>query len=181
MNITKKTAFGATAAAAALVVVGIAGPAMASDDTSDGSSKSYSYNSSTEVPVLISPDVTLLNGDNFNELLNAANGNALFSGNDIQAPIASGNETAIGSGNETAVGNVSDVANGNDVSTDVSDVVDNVTDVSDVADVSDVSDVSDVTDVTSNVSDVTSNVSDLVGDITDSVNLDGMLGGILGR
>jgi hypothetical protein len=35
MNITKKTACCATAAAAALVIVGIAGPAMASDTSSD--------------------------------------------------------------------------------------------------------------------------------------------------
>ena len=157
MNITKKTAFGAIAATAALVVVGIAGPAMASDDTNDSPTSSYSFNSNTETPVVIAPDVKLLNGDNFNELLNAlnggiGNGNAVASGNNITAPIASGNDTAIG--------NVRGVANGN-----------NVSDTSDVSDVSD----------NSNMSDVTSNASDLVGDITDSVNLDGMLDGILGR
>ena len=151
MNITKKTAFGVTAATAALVVAGIAGPAMASDDTSDSPTRSYSFNSNTETPVVIAPDVKLLNGDNFNELLNALNGGI-------------GNGNAVASGNDTAIGNGSEVANGNNVS-----------------DTSDVSDVSDSSNVSDSGSDVTSNASDLVGDITDSVNLDGMLGGILGR
>ena len=167
MNITKKTAFGVTAATAALVVAGIAGPAMASDDTSDSPTRSYSFNANTETPVVIAPDVKLLNGDNFNELLNAlnggiGNGHAVASGIDITAPTASGNDTAIG--------NVSEVANGN-----------NVSDTSDVSDVSDSSNVSDKSNVSDSGSDVTSNASDLVGDIADSVNLDGMLGGILGR
>ena len=129
ISFTKKTAFGATAATAALVVIGVADPAMASDNTNDSPTRSYSFSTNTEIPVAIAPDVELLNRDSFNAL----NG---------------------------GIGDVSEEANGNNVS--------------------DTSDVSDMPD-RFNVSDVTSNVSGPVGDIPDSVNLDGILGGILGR
>ena len=128
ISFTRKTAFGATAVTAALVVIGVTGPAMASDNTND-SPPSYSFSSNTEIPVVIAPDVELLNRDSFNTL-------------------------------DGGIGNVSEVANGNNVS--------------------DKSDVSDMPDGF-NVSDVTSNASGPVGDIPDSVNLDGILGGILGR
>ena len=58
------------------------------------------------------------------------------SGNDVTAPLLSGNDTALGNGNDTAIGTVS----GNSVGTEVSDLVDNAThaSVSDIVDISDV-------------------------------------------
>jgi hypothetical protein len=120
---TKKTAFGiAGAAAATLITVGLAAPAMAS--TPDGhsssshsstSSSQYSYEqmitrvteilngNSSNAPVVVSPQIGI--GD-------VASGNALGSGNTTSIPILSGNETALGSGNTTSVGNGTSVLNG---------------------------------------------------------------------
>ena len=167
MNISKKTAFGATAAAAALIVVGISAPAMA-DDTSSYSSKgwqqtSYSERNTSESTTVIAPQLDVLGGDIGNGILGGdiANGNDVASGNDVTAPVLSGNETAVGNGNDTAIGNVSDVADvsevGNvsdtSVGTEVSDLVDSVTDVS----------VSDIVDV-----------DDILGDVGGWVDIDGM-------
>lgn len=162
---SKKTAFGATAAVAALALTAVAGPAMADDDTTYTSSKSWS-SYSNESPVVIAPEVGfsdvlslgVLNGDLFS-------GNALASGNDITAPVASGNETAVGSGNDTAVGNGS--ANGNDIGGDiVTDVVDDVSG-------------GDVTsDIGGSVSDIVDGVVDVDGileDVTGSLDLGGLL------
>jgi hypothetical protein len=137
-KLTKNTVISATGVAAAALMVGaFAAPAMAStghdwsgDNTSTSVSKWYSYaqHSSTDIsnvsPVVVAPEVSvgdvlgggILNGD-------ILDGNAVASGNDVTAPIASGNDTAIGSGNDTAIGNNN--GNGNSVSTDVSDLVDN--------------------------------------------------------
>ena len=144
MNISKKTAFGATAAAAALVVVGAAAPAMASDGDYSNLTKwssSTSTNHSTTNTV-VTPDVDVLGGD-------ILNGNGVGSGNEFTTPLLSGNDTAIGNGNDTAIGNVS----GNDVSTDVSDLFDN-------------SSTSSVTDFV--------DVQDILGNVSGSLGLNGM-------
>ena len=132
-NITKKTAFGVTGVAAAtLMVAGFATPAMADDTTSsyDYSSTSTSTNLadlfrvgdvSNESPVVLAPSVDA--GD-------VLSGNALLSGNDVSAPVASGNDTAVSDiGNVSDVGNVSDISNGTsvsggDIGTQVDDLVD---------------------------------------------------------
>jgi len=148
-SITKKTAFGATAAAA-LVIAGIASPAMA-DDSTTTLTKGYSSVSErvTEIPIVVAPEVDALNGGIGNGLLGGGihtgdigSGNVVGSGNDATATILSGNETAVG--------------NGTSVSTEVSDLVDSVTDVSGVVD-----------------------VDGIVDDVTSSIDLDGMLTGIL--
>ena len=144
MNISKKTAFGATAAAAALVVVGAAAPAMASDN-GDWSSyaKSFSRTSTSHetTSTVVAPDVDILGGG----ILNGDIGN----GNDVAAPVLSGNDTAIGnvSGNSVDGNSVGNVSN------DVSDLVDNATGTS----------VSDLVDV-----------NDILGDIGGWVDLNGM-------
>jgi len=144
MNISKKTAFGATAAAAALVVVGAAAPAMASDN-GDWSSyaKSFSRTSTSHetTNTVVAPDVDILGGG----ILNGDIGN----GNDVAAPVLSGNDTAIGnvSGNSVDGNSVGNVSN------DVSDLVDNATGAS----------VSDLVDV-----------NDILGDIGGWVDLNGM-------
>lgn len=126
-----KTAIGATAAAATLALVGVAGPAMASDgdytSISKWSSRSDTSHSTTNT--VIAPQISVGNGD-------LLNGNSVGSGNDVTAPLLSGNDTALGNGNDTAIGTVS----GNSVSTEVSDLVDNAThtSVSDIVDISDV-------------------------------------------
>ncbi len=131
-NITKKTAFGITGAAAAtLMVAGFAGPAMADDTTSswDTSTTTTSTNLddlfrvgdiSNDVPLVLAPSVGT--GD-------VLSGNALLSGNDVSAPIASGNDTSV-----SDVGNVSDIGNGDigngtsisggDIGASVDDLVD---------------------------------------------------------
>ena len=132
-NITKKTAFGVTGVAAAtLMVAGFATPAMADDTTSsyDYSSTSTSTNLadlfrvgdvSNESPVVLAPSVDA--GD-------VLSGNALLSGNDVSAPVASGNDTTVSDiGNISDVGNVSDIGNGTsvnggDIGTQVDDLVD---------------------------------------------------------
>jgi len=136
-NITKKTILGTTGvAAAAFMVAGFAAPAMADTTSSHDTTSSWSQTTtslldnvsaivgdiSTSSPVVVAPEI----GD-------IGSGNAVGSGNDITAPIASGNDTAIGSGNDTAVGNNS--GNGNSVGGDTSvgsevgDLVDGVLDV----------------------------------------------------
>lgn len=177
VNTTKKTAFGlAGAAGAALLTVGFASPAMADTNTehsesTDSSSTVTHILTGTELreifgigdisnasPIVLAPEV----GD-------VGSGNAIGSGNDVTAPIASGNDTAVGSGNDTAVGNNS--GNGNsvgNVSNDVSDVVDTTTDVT--GDVS--NDVSDIVDDVTGAVDADA----IVEDVTDSVDLDSILG-----
>ena len=132
MNITKKTAFGATAA---IVVIGAAAPAMASEGHST-SSKWYSSTSTqhTDYTTVVAPDVSVLNGD-------ILDGNSVGSGNELNAPIASGNETAIGNG----VGNGSGNVTGNGSGNSASDLVDNATNTS-------VSDFVDVNDILNDVS-----------------------------
>jgi len=158
---TRKTAFGIAGAALATGIILTGAPAMASgwDDGGHTSytkeSRSYSGHAFEHIfvkdlvgdihaPVVVAPEVDT--GD-------IGSGN--LSGNHTQAPILSGNETAVGSGNETnigngnAVGNVSDVANGNHVgsgnSADVSDTFDST--VGDIA-----------TDVTTDVSHILNDV-----------------------
>ena len=132
-NITKKTAFGVTGVAAAtLMVAGFATPAMADDTTSsyDYSSTSTSTNLadlfrtgdvSNDSPVVLAPAVDA--GD-------VLSGNALLSGNDVSAPVASGNDTAVSDiANVSDVGQVSDIGNGTsvsggDIGTQVDDLVD---------------------------------------------------------
>lgn len=127
----KKTAFGTAATAAALIVVGAAAPAMASDGDYSSISKwsSRATSSTTDTTTVFAPSVDVLNGD-------LLNGHSLGSGNELNAPLLSGNDTALGNGNTTELGNIT----GNDVSTSVSDVVDNAThtSVSDIIDVNDV-------------------------------------------
>ena len=137
----KKTAFGATAAAAALVVVGAAAPAMAADYDYSSLTKSSSRTTTTHVEptTVLAPNVDVLGGD-------ILGGNSVGSGNSVDAPLLSGNETAVANGNETALGNVSgnDVSTGDvstgDINSDVSDLVDNATDLS-VGDFVDVNDI----------------------------------------
>lgn len=162
-KITKKTAFGAIAATAGLVVVGIAAPAVA-DNSGDGIGSTWysqqsSYRAHNESPVVVAPevgDVDVLGGGILSG--GALNGD-IANGNEIAAPIASGNETAIGNGNETAIGSGSDVS--------VSDVG-TVTDGID-AGVSDV--LNDVVDGA--VSDVV-DVDEILGDVSGWVDLDAM-------
>jgi len=144
MNISKKTAFGATAAAAALIVVGAAAPAMASDTDYSSYAKNSARTSTSHqtTNTVVNPDIDALGGD-------ILNGNALGSGNDVSAPLLSGNDTALGNNNDTAVGNVT----GNDISTDVSDVVDN--------------------SVGSSVTDLV-DVDGILGDVTGSLGLSGI-------
>ena len=154
MNISKKTAFGATAAAAALVVVGAAAPAMASDgDHSEYSKWSSRTSTSHETTnTVVAPDVDVLGGGILNG--DALNGNDVGSGNELNAPVLSGNDTAVGNGNDTAIGNVSgNSIDGNSVDSEVSDLVDNATHTS----------VSDFVDV-----------DDIIGDVSSWVNLEGM-------
>jgi hypothetical protein len=126
-KITKKTAFGLTGAAAAtLMVAGFAAPAMADDTTSSWDYSTTSTSTSladlfrvgdvsNDSPVVLAPSVDT--GD-------LLSGNALASGNDVSAPVASGNDTAI-----SDIGNVSDIGNGTsvsggDIGTQVDDLVD---------------------------------------------------------
>jgi len=115
-TMTKKTAFGFTGAAAVtLVVASFAAPAMADDTSStwDYSSRATSTTTSlsdllrtggvsNDSPFVIAPSV----GD-------VGSGNAVLSGNDVSAPVASGNETVL---NDIASGtSVSDIGNGTSV------------------------------------------------------------------
>lgn len=111
-KMTKKTAFGLTGVAAAtLMVAGLATPAMADDTTSSWDTTTTSTSLadlfrtgdvSNSSPIVLAPSV----GD-------VGNGNHLLSGNDVSAPVASGNETVI---NDVASGNsVSDIGNGTSV------------------------------------------------------------------
>ena len=140
----KKTAIGATAAVAALAVVGVAAPAMASEGDYSSITKHFASSSTkhTTTNTVIAPEVSVLNGD-------ILNGNAVGSGNEANVPLLSGNDTAVGNNNDTAIGNVTD----NDVSSEVSDLVDNVTHTS----------VSDIVDV-----------NDIIGDVSGWVDLKGV-------
>lgn len=133
-NITKKTAFGITgAAAAALMVAGFAAPAMADDTASSWDHSTTSTSTSTSLadlfrtgdvsndsPVVLAPSVDA--GD-------VLSGNALLSGNDVSAPLASGNDTSV-----SDLGTVSDIGNGSvgngtsvsggDIGASVDDLVD---------------------------------------------------------
>ena len=140
-KITKKTVFGTIGVAAAgLLALGAAAPAMAStgsDSTWDTTTSSYSSTSwmkndahlltdltgsigdvSNDSPIVIAPEVgvgDILGGD-------IASGNAVASGNDVTAPVASGNDTPIASGNDTSVGNDASLGNGNSVGTEARDL-----------------------------------------------------------
>lgn len=194
MNTTKKTAFGLTAATgAALLTVGFAAPAMADTQSSSTDSNDTTATSalndanlldsaaihdifgigdlSNSSPLVLAPQIGDIASGSVGDI---GSGNALASGNEVTAPVASGNETAVGSGNDTAI---SDNAVGN-VTSDVSDVVDTTTDVT-----SGVSDVVDsTTGVTSDVSDIVTDVTNsvdvggIVTDVTDAVDLDSILG-----
>ena len=109
---------------------------MAADYDYSSLTKSSSRTTTTHVEptTVLAPNVEVLGGD-------ILGGNSVGSGNSVDAPLLSGNETAVGNGNETALGNVSgnDVSTG-DINSDVSDLVDNATDlsVSDFVDVNDI-------------------------------------------
>lgn len=129
---TKKTALVLTGAAAAgLLTLGAVAPAMADsgDDNSSSSTTSatkilgdvtahdFLGDVSNSSPVGIAPQV----GD-------VASGNAVGSGNDVSAPLVSGNETSVGNG--TSVGtDVVDLVDSSvgDISGDVSDIVGDAT------------------------------------------------------
>lgn len=141
MNTRKKTAFGiAGAAATALLVTGMASPALADTVTTEESTHTKLLTKvlgdigvSTEAPVVVAPEVST--GD-------VLSGNETASGN----AIGSGNDSAIGSGNETGIGGV-DVG-GLDlggIDLGVQDVVDGT------------------------VGDISGSVSDLLGDIDASL------------
>lgn len=170
-KMTKKTAFGITGAAAAtLMVVGFAGPAMADDSSSSDYTSSSTSTTATSLsdlfrtgdvsnssPFVLAPSVDT--GD-------IGSGNALLSGNDVSAPVASGNDIPVLSGNDTAVsdiGNVSDVAN-----PVVNDVANPTVEGGDISG-------GDV-----NGGDIGTSVDDLVdgGDI--GANVDNLVGDILG-
>jgi hypothetical protein len=116
---TKKTAFGITIAtgAAALLTLGAVAPAMASDNTDSSSTSRVTHTVaqlvdgntgefsdtlrlvdlgtvSNSSPVVLAPSVST--GD-------IASGNAVGSGNDVTAPLLSGNDSAVGSGNSGSV------------------------------------------------------------------------------
>lgn len=174
MQITKKSAFTvAGTAAAALLTIGFAAPAMAdsSDTTNSADTTSTSFLNGNGIsdnlspalaahgaPIVVSPQV----GD-------VASGNALLSGNqangnqvvgDVTAPVASGNETTAGNVTGNTVGNVT----GNTVDTTAGNVSNSIG-----------ATVSDTVD--SSVGDIGASVSDVVGDATGSIDL----GAILGR
>ena len=122
-KITKKTAFGLTGAAAAtLMVAGFAAPAMADDSTSSWDYSTTSTSTSladlfrvgdvSHSPVVLAPSVGT--GD-------LLSGNALASGNDVTAPVASGNDTAVSDIGD--IGNGTSVSGG-DIGTQVDDLVD---------------------------------------------------------
>ena len=118
---------------------------MASDNGDSSSISKWSSRTSTThqtTNTVVNPDVDVLGGD-------ILNGNAVGSGNEFNAPLLSGNDTAIGNGNDTALGNVS----GNSVSTGVSDLFDN-------------SSTSSFTDLV--------DVNDILGDVSGSLGLNGM-------
>lgn len=134
---TKKTAFGiAGAAAATLITVGLAAPAMAS--TPDGhSSSSHSSTSSsqssyeqmitrvteilngntTNAPVVVSPQIGI--GD-------IASGNALGSGNTTS--VGNGTSVLTGSGNGNSASNSAGNANGSGNSSSVTNSTGNIGD-----------------------------------------------------
>jgi hypothetical protein len=157
-KMTKKTAFGITGAATAtMLVAGFASPAMADDTSNSWDSSSQATTTTTsfadffrtgdasnESPIVLAPSI----GD-------IGNGNVLLSGNDVSAPVASGNETVlndIASGNSVSGNSVSDIANGTSVSGG---------------------------DLGASVGDLGASVDDLVdgGDI--GANVDNLVGGIL--
>jgi hypothetical protein len=155
VNTTKKTAFGiAGAAAATLLTVGFAAPAMA--DTSSDSSTTESMSSWSSVtdltndlttalstgdlfttPVVIAPNVDT--GDLSVGDVASGNQAPIASGNEVAAPVASGNETSVtapvASGNETGNGNsvanpTTDTSVGDltsNIGTEVQDLVGGVT------------------------------------------------------
>jgi hypothetical protein len=132
-KITKTTAFGVTgAAAAALMVAGFAAPAMADDVSSDYTSSTTTTATdlsdlfaigdvSNDAPVLLAPSVSVGDVANVSDIGNGA----LLSGNDVTAPVASGNETSVDPsiGNGASVGNGTSVSGG-DIGTSVDDLVD---------------------------------------------------------
>ena len=141
-TMTKKTALGITGAAAAtLMVAGFATPAMADDTTS-----SWDYSSSTSTTATSLADL-FRTGDVSNDspivlapsIGDVGNGNAMLSGNDVSAPVASGNETVlndIASGNSASdIGNVSDIGNGNGTSVSGGDIGASVDDLVDGGDI----------------------------------------------
>lgn len=139
-KITKKSAFGVIGVAAAgLLALGAAAPAMASTTSHHDSGSSYSSASwtksythlvgdiSNETPVVVAPQLGvgdvlgggILNGGVANG--DIADGNAVASGNDVSAPVATGNTIPVALGNDTSVANGS--GNGNSVGTSVSHLV----------------------------------------------------------
>ncbi len=148
-NITKKTAFGITGAAAAtLMVAGFAAPAMADDTTSSWETTSTDTSTSltdlfrvgdvsNDVPLVLAPSVST--GD-------------LLSGNDVAAPIASGNDTSVSDIGNPVVNDIGGDVNGGDITGgDIGTSVDDLVDGGDIG----------------------ANVDNLVGDILADLGIDG--------
>jgi len=110
----------------------------------------------TWTPIVLSPSVStgdLLSGNSTANGNTVGSQNPVLSGNDVTAPVASGNDTSVASGNSTPV------ASGNDTSVDGNAVASG-------------NDVSN--DVSSTTGDINSDVRDLVGGITGAVGLGGL-------
>ena len=196
-KITKKTAFATTGlAAAALLTVGFAGPAMA-DTTSDSSSSSFTSLSdkdtrgelsskisdlistgslSNESPVVVAPEVgvgdVLGGGILTGDLLggDVLSGNAVASGNDITAPVTA----PIASGNDVTAPVTAPVASGNDTSVEAPVTAPITAPVTAPVTGGDTS-----TDIGAGVSDLVDSVTDvdgLIGDVTGGLGLDSVLG-----
>lgn len=193
-KMTKAGMFGtAGIGAVALAVTGFALPASADDHTtttsSDETHTSVEALESLEVFQTWIDDFIAANGNDTNAgnvgvdggLINgpvvsdvangpilSGNDTPIASGNDVSAPVGSGNdvsvEAPVGSGNE--VGNGNSVGNGTDVGTEVGNGTETNTGVGDVG--------AEVGDLTS---DIGTDVSDLVSDVSSDV--DGLVGGLL--
>ena len=157
--------------AAALAVAGFALPATADDDISSWSSDQThtsvegieSFDAfQTLLDDLIDTygnetttgDVGIDGGLVDGPLVSDIGNGPVLSGNDVSAPVGSGNDTSVGSGNEVGNGNV--VGSGNDTGVSVGDVG------------------AEVGDLTG---DIGAQVGDLVGDV--STDVDDLVGGLL--
>jgi hypothetical protein len=186
MNKTsKKTVFGITtaAAAAAILAVGMAGPAMAStghDSALKATGNRSSSSSETTLtqarwdalhnvsagltggdvsntsPIVVSPGLNV--GD-------VASGNAIGSGNSSDSALLSGNSTSAGNndGNGSANGN----ASGNSITTDVQKLVKNATSGSGNSSKS-----SNSSSKSSSKSSTSTNATDIVGNVLNGLGLD---------
>lgn len=127
---------------------------------------------SNESPVVVAPG-DIGSGNSTGDI---GSGNAIGSGNDVQAPVGSGNETNVDLGGVSDVVDVDDTVG--DVSGSVEDVSGTVGEVGDVSgSIDDVTGSVDgmVDDITGSVEDVTGSADDIVDDVTGSLDLGGLL------